>query len=454
MPDLHLTLDATRRRGLARDLAAQLREAVRDGRLAAADRLPPSRALAADLGVSRGVVVEAYAQLVAEGFFTSAQGSGTRVADVPQRPAAPQPPPAPPPPKGPNLRVGTPDLTAFPRRQWLAATRHVLNTLPHHAFGYPDPGGVTSLREVLAGYLRRVRAAGVTADDITIVGGVAHGLSLLMRALGTRDLAVEDPTSTRQLPLLTSAGARLIPVPVDAEGMDMAALARTDATAVLLTPAHQYPTGVVLSAARRAALGEWLDRPGTVAIEDDYDAEFRYDRDPVGCLQGLRPDSTVLIGSVSKALAPGLRLGWIAAPPAITAALHRMRAETDLGSPMLEQHVLARFIESGEYDRHVRAMRQRYRARRDALVAALARHIPGSLAHGVSAGQHLFVELPPGTDEAAVVAGARGVGLDIPGGGEYRLSASGPPALVIGFAGLTERAIEDIVRRLATVITT
>ncbi|GIG69397.1 MocR-like pyridoxine biosynthesis transcription factor PdxR [Phytomonospora endophytica] len=454
MPDLHLTLDVTRRRGLARDLAGQLREAVRDGRLAAGAALPPSRVLAADLGVSRGVVVEAYAQLTAEGFLSSAQGSGTRVADVPQRPVAPVPPTAAPAPAGLNMRVGTPDLTAFPRRQWLTATRHVLATLPHSAFGYPDPGGVEPLREVLAGYLRRVRAASVTAADLTVVGGVAHGLSLLMRALGPRDLAVEDPTSPRQLPLLTSAGARLHPVPVDAEGMDIAALSRGAATAVLLTPAHQYPTGVVLSAARRAALGEWLDRPGAVAVEDDYDAEFRYDRDPVGCLQGLRPDRTVLIGSVSKALAPGLRLGWIAAPPAITAAIRRIRAETDLGSPMLEQHVLARLIETGEYDRHVRAMRQRYRSRRDALIAALARHIPGSRAHGVSAGQHLYVELPPGADEAAVVARARELGLDLPGGSEYRLASRGPAALVIGFAGLSERVLDDVVARLGQAVTT
>lgn len=453
MPDLHLTLPPGLRRGVARELAAQLREAVRDGRLAAGARLPASRALASDLGVSRGVVVEAYEQLVAEGFFTSAQGSATRVADVPQRAERPEAAPASV-AVGPNLRVGMPDLTAFPRRQWLAATRHVLATLPHHAFGYPDPGGVLPLREALAGYLRRVRAASVTADDITVVGGVAHGLSLLMRALGPRDLAVEDPTSPRQLPLLRSAGARLHPIPVDGEGMDIAALADSAATAALLTPAHQYPTGVVLSAARRAALGAWLEKPGAVAVEDDYDAEFRYDRDPVGCLQGLRPDRTVLIGSVSKALAPGLRLGWIAAPPAITAALRRMRAETDLGSPMLEQHVLARLVESGEYDRHIRAMRQRYRSRRDALVDALARHIPGARAHGVSAGQHLYIELPPGTDEDAVVTRARERGLDVPGGGEYRLASTGPAALVVGFAGLSERVIEDVVARLSEAVTT
>lgn len=457
MPDLHISVDPSRGHGLARDIAAQLRDAIRSGRLGAGTRLPPSRVLARDLGVSRGVVVEAYAQLVAGGFVTSRTGSGTVVADVPAGtygarsapPAVPAPAPA-----GPNLRIGTPDLAAFPRRQWLAAVRHVLATLPNAALGYPDPGGVPELRETVAAYLRRVRGADVTADRITIVGGVAHGLSLVTRILAdeysSTSLAVEDPTSTRQLPLLTAHGTRLVPVPVDAEGMRIDALAATDAGAVLLTPAHQYPTGVVLSPNRRAELGTWLDAaPERIAIEDDYDAEFRYDREPVGCLQGLRPDKTVLIGSTSKTLAPGLRLGWIAAPARITAGIRRIRGASDLGSPVLEQYALARLIECGDYDRHVRAMRQRYRARRDAVVDAFARHLPEARVEGVSAGQHVYVELPPGRDERDVLARARRAGVDIPGAAEYRLATTGKAALVLGFGGLSERAIERMVRTLA-----
>ena len=517
MPDLHLSVDPSRRHGLARDIAAQLREAIRSGRLAAGTRLPASRVLARDLGVSRGVVVEAYAQLVAGGFLTSRTGSGTVVADVPAagagggtaagagtRTAAGSPPKsAAPKGNGPNMRIGTPDLSAFPRRQWLAAVRRVLAELPDAALGYPDPGGVPELREALAAYLRRVRAADVTADRITVVGGVAHGLSLVTRILAdeysgtdysgsgyyTREysadeysgreyssrgysrhgysghgyprrpdeplrLAVEDPTSTRQLPLLTAAGLELVPVPVDAEGMRIQALADTGANAVLLTPAHQYPTGVVLSPARRAELGAWLDaEPGRIAIEDDYDAEFRYDREPVGCLQGLRPDRTVLIGSTSKALAPGLRLGWIAAPARITAGIRRLRAQSDLGSPVLDQHTLAHLIECGDYDRHIRAMRLRYRAKRDAVVEAFARHLPEARVEGVSAGQHVYVELPPGSDEARVLARARKSGVDVPGAAEYRLATSGAPALVLGFAGLSVRAVDDLVRTIAVAAT-
>ncbi|GLZ80694.1 GntR family transcriptional regulator [Actinorhabdospora filicis] len=440
---LHLSLDRTRPRGLARQLAAGVREAIRAGRLESGTRLPPSRELAADLGVSRGVVVEAYAQLTAEGFLIARQGAGTRVAKV--VPGEPTPTST---VERSVMRLGTPDLTSFPRKAWLAATRHVLNTVPHRELGYPEPLGAPALREALAAHLNRVRAASVTPGSITVVGGVAHGLSLVFRALGPLRLAIEDPTSPRQLPLLRGAGATLLPVPVDEEGMDTGRL--PDAEAALLTPAHQYPTGVVLSPERRALLQEWLtgDR---LAVEDDYDAEFRYDRDPVGCLQGLRPDRTVHIGSVSKTLAPALRLGWVAAPPRLIARLAELRSESDLGSPVLEQLTLARLIETGEYDRHVRAMRLRYRARRDALVTALAAWLPEARVRGVSAGQHLYVELP-GRDEADVLARAHAAGLPVDGGGDYRLVHEGPAALVLGFGGSTEDAITATVRALAEAI--
>lgn len=440
---LFLKVDRTPTRGLARRIAAAIRDAIRAGRLESGTRLPPSRQLAADLDVSRGVVVEAYSQLTAEGFLISRQGAGTRVANVMPLESA-----------GLStvdnsvMRLGTPDLASFPRKAWLAATRHVLDTVPHRELGYPDPLGSPVLREVLAAHLNRVRAASVTPGALIVVGGVAHGLSLVVRALGPLRLAIEDPTSPRQLPLLKAAGASLIPVPVDEEGMDTGTM--PDAEAALLTPAHQYPTGVVLSARRRALLQDWLtgDR---LAIEDDYDAEFRYDRDPVGCLQGLRPDRTVHIGSVSKTLAPALRLGWVAAPPRLITRLAGLRAESDLGSPVLEQLTLARLIETGEYDRHVRAMRLRYRTRRDALVTALAIWLPDAVVRGVSAGQHLYVELP-GHDEDRVLARAHAAGLAVDGARNYRIIHKGPAALVLGFGGSTEDDITATVRALAQAI--
>ena len=352
MPDLQLQVD--RAAGdLADQVAGELRGAVRSGRLAAGVRLPASRELARDLGTSRGVVVEAYQQLVAEGFLVSRQGSGTRVAAVGAA-AAPDggAPPAAPPPRRPayDLTVGTPDLAAFPRRAWLAAVRQVLAELPHEALGYADPAGVPELRAELAAYLGRVRAAAVTAGQLVVVNGVAQGLHLAVGALaraGPVPLAVEDPHSARTYDLLAAAGAVQLPIPVDGEGIDVAALRRSPARAVLVTPAHQYPTGVVLSPRRRAELIAWADEVDGFVLEDDYDAEFRYDRNPVGCLQGLCPRRVVLLGSVSKSLAPGLRLGWLVAPPRLAGTVRHARALSDLGSPVIDQHALVRLIAAG-----------------------------------------------------------------------------------------------------------
>ncbi|MFG2005695.1 PLP-dependent aminotransferase family protein [Spirillospora sp. NPDC048911] len=458
MTDLHLTLDRAAGR-LASQIAAGFRAGVRTGRLTAGTRLPSSRDLARDLDVSRGVVVTAYEQLIAEGFLIARRGDGTRVAPLARADA---PPPAARPPLWPcepaarpsldtpdgslayDLWPSLPDLAAFPRERWLAAVRASLRTLPKEDLGYPDPGGAPLLRAELAGYLGRVRAAHTDPDQIVIMNGVAHGLSAIVRMLvgdGHRELAVEDPTSSRQTPMLDATGVRLAPVPVDSEGVDVAALARTQARAILVTPAHQYPTGVVLSPRRRAELIAWARDVNGLVIEDDYDAEFRYDREPVGCLQGVDPERVVLLGSVSKALAPALRLGWAAAPPKLADRLRVHRAQNDLGAPVLDQYAFANLISTGSYDRHLRMMRRQYRTRRDVLVEALAKHAPSVKVRGVSAGIHLYVELPPGSDEGAVVAAAASLGVSVAGAAAMwspARSRQAPPALVLGYGRLGE----------------
>jgi GntR family transcriptional regulator / MocR family aminotransferase len=453
LSDLQLRIDRAYG-GLAGQVAAELRTAIRAGRLAGGARLPASRDLARDLGTSRGVVVEAYEQLVAEGFLVSRQGSGTRVADL--QAAAPGDHAALESPASPtvayDLRVGTPDLSAFPRRAWLAAVRQVMKAVPHEALGYGDPGGVPQLRAELAAYLRRVRAAEVAAGQLVVVGGVAQGLSLVIGALaraGPIPLAVEDPHSVRTFALLEAAGAVRMPVPVDDEGIVVEELRRTPARAVMVTPAHQYPTGVVLSPRRRAELLAWAAEVDGMVLEDDYDAEFRYDRDPVGCLQALCPQRVVLLGSVSKSLAPGLRLGWLVAPSPLAEVIRTARATSDLGSPVIDQYALAQLIASGAYDRQLRQLRRRYRARRDALAGALARWLPGAVVHGVPAGIQLYVELPPGHDEAAVVEAAAERGVAVEGVAPLRIAAGGPPALVLGFARLPEHRIAEAIRLLA-----
>ncbi|HEY3682168.1 MAG TPA: PLP-dependent aminotransferase family protein, partial [Streptosporangiaceae bacterium] len=334
------------------------------------------------------------------------------------------------------------------------ALRRAVNTVPTAELGYPARAGAPRLRTELAAYLRRVRAVAAPPGQVVIAAGVAQAMAAVGRALvadGHRTLAVEDPSSLHQRPLMRGVGLTSVGVPVDDEGIDVAALARTDARAVLVTPAHQFPTGVVLSPGRRAALIEWARERDALIVEDDYDAEFRFDREPVGCLQALAPDRVVLAGSVSKSLAPALRLGWAVAPARLAAAVAELRATTDLGSPTLDQYALAELITDGQYDRHLRATRQRYRARRDAFVAELRTRLPGLSVRGVSAGLHLYLELPHGTDEARLVAAARAHSVAVTGVADMRLNP-GPPALVVGFAAEPERKLAEAVRRLATAL--
>ncbi|MEV5411560.1 PLP-dependent aminotransferase family protein [Thermopolyspora sp. NPDC052614] len=463
MVDLHLPIDRAKG-GLAAQVSRALRDSIRSGRLRPGEQLPATRELARDLRLSRGVIVEAYEQLVAEGFLVSRVGAGTRVAETVAGARGGEDD------DGADAsgldgghsgaegrattyygyRPTSPDLSMFPRQRWLAALRHVLTTVPHDALDYGDPGGAPELREELAAYLRRVRAADASATNLVIVSGVAQALSLTVRALageGRVRLAVEDPTTPRPLPLLRSAGAELVPVPVDEEGMDAGALRRSGAEAVLLTPAHNYPTGVVLSPRRRAEIAAWAAETGATVLEDDYDAEFRFDRDPVGCLQGLAPDRVVLAGSVSKSLAPGLRLGWLVAPAPIAEAVRNAREAQDLGSPVIDQYALAHFVATGAYDRHLRRMRREYRTRRDALVRALAEHLPQVRVPGVAAGLHLYAELPEGWDERKIADIACAAGLTAEPVAPTR-HVPGPPAVVIGFARLPAHRIAEAVHDL------
>ncbi|MFJ8540843.1 PLP-dependent aminotransferase family protein [Streptomyces sp. NPDC093586] len=408
--DLHLEPAGP---GLRRGLTDALREAVRTGRLAAGTRLPSSRSLAADLGIARNTVADAYADLVAEGWLTARQGSGTRVADravVPQAGTTPRPRT----PTRPayDLRPGTPDLASFPRAEWLRAARRALTAAPHEALGYGDPRGRPELRTALAGYLARARGVRADPERLLVLGGFAHGLTLLaavLKARGVHTVAVESYGLHVHRDLLSAAGLRTVPLPFDARGTDPVGPA--GAGAVLLTPAHQFPMGVPLHPDRRAAVVDWARRTGGLVLEDDYDGEFRYDRQPVGALQGLDPDRVVYLGTASKSLAPGLRLAWAVLPPGLADDLTASRGGLDT-SGVLDQLTLAEFLTSGAYDRHVRAARLRYRRRRDALVAALADRAPEVRVTGIAAGLHAVLRLPPGTEQQVVRAAAwQGLGL-------------------------------------------
>ncbi|MER5204781.1 PLP-dependent aminotransferase family protein [Streptomyces sp. NPDC002825] len=446
-PDLLLVIDRDSGEPLRSQLELRLRDAIRTGRLQIGERLPSSRELARMLGVSRGLVQECYAQLQAEGYLVTRVGSATRVAaGAGAPPAATSPPPPPPAPLVADFRYGVPDLSSFPLADWLWATREAARTMPTAALDYGDPRGSAALREVLAGYLRRVRAAAADPERIVICSGYAQGLGLALSALartGIRTVAYEDPGSPATMSsAAASAGMSATPVPVDEHGIDVQALARTDARAVVLTPAHQWPTGVALAPERRLALIEWARTREAVVIEDDYDAEFRYDREPVGALQGLAPDRVISIGTVSKSLAPGLRIGWMLCPTALTELIIEHKQSNDRGSPTLDQLALARLIESGRFDRHLRRMRTTYAARRTALMAALAEHAPDVVVTGLAAGFHAVAHLDGPADEQELVSAARARSVGLYGMSTCRSSrATEPVQLILGFGNVGERAV-------------
>lgn len=445
-PDLLVALDRSAGSGLRRQLEGELRRAIRQGRLAAGTALPPSRVLAKELGVARGVVVDAYGQLAAEGYLEARQGSGTRVRGARASDAAEDGAPAPRRDGGPRLLGGLPDPSSFPRTQWQRHYRAAIAALPTATVAYPDPRGEPALRAALARYLGRVRAVVTAPERIQVCGGFTQGLALVCRALlarGARRVAVEDPCFGYHRELIANAGLEPVPIRVDAHGIDVSELARHDVAAVLVAPAHSYPSGAVLAPARRIALVEWADAADALIVEDDYDAEFRYDRAPIGALQGLRPERVVYGGSVSKTVSPLLRVGWLAAPEALVADLRREKLYDDVASGALDQHALARFIDAGDLARHLRRVRPLYRRRRDVALDALARHLPQASAAGVAAGLHLYVRLPDGTDERELVRAARQRGVHVEGSARHWAdAAAAPPALVVGYGAAGEAAIE------------
>lgn len=434
-----------------RRLAEGIRAAIREGRLQPGDALPASRNLGVDLGFSRWVVTEAYQQLIAEGYLVARAGSATRIASSVSRstPWSSRAESAAAVPAGAvDLRPGLPDLAAFPRTAWSRAYSSAVRTLEPEQWRYPDPLGVGTLRSTVADYLRRVRGVDADPDRVVITAGTADAMRQLSRVLAANcsaGLAVEDPG----WPVLAAAaqfeGLAVHPVPVDSDGLVVDDLP-ADSGAVLVTPAHQFPTGVTLSPARRSQLLSWAADTGALVIEDDYDAEFRYDRQPIGAVAGLDPDRVVYLGSVSKTLAPALRMGWLVAPAALLEPIGEVFA--GFGRSALEQHALATFIAIGDYDRHLRRMRRQYQMRREALLTALHRALPSFEVAGVAAGLHLLIKLPDAAAETRAVHRLieRGIWTTPLRRYQHRPAEAG---IVIGFARLAPHQATPISRRMA-----
>lgn len=452
--ELLISLEPGSDRTLHEQLEAHLREHIRAGRLPLGSRLPSSRALAAAVGVSRGVVLEAYAQLGAEGYLSSSQGAPTRVAFVPE---AERPPILAAELAGPQrerLDPFLPDLSSFPRDEWLRSMRAAIRRASFAELGHGDARGTAGLRNALMAYLGRARSAAPEPEHTLVCAGFTQGFAVLcrtLRARGVERIACEDPGWAGWRLVAQQAGLDPVPLPVDEQGIDVAALARSGCEVVVVTAAHQFPTGTVLSAERRAALLEWAEDADGLVVEDDYDSELRYDRGAVGALQGLAPERVCLIGSVSKRLAPALRLGWMLSPSWLTGDLAYEKALADSTAPALEQLALADFIARGALDRHLRRMRVRYRARREALLAALRDHLPAAAVCGVPAGLFALVQLPSGVDEQTVLTAAQAHDVGVEGLASHRLG-DGPPGLILGYASLPEPAIARGVALLAGAI--
>jgi GntR family transcriptional regulator/MocR family aminotransferase len=454
--DLLLRLD--RKQGLRAGLERALRDSIHDGHLVPGTPLPSSRTLARDLGVARGTVSQAYDQLVAEGYLASQPRSGIRVADQAAPPSSTSPAePSPfaklyrPPVPGVDLRPGRPDLSMFPRRQWLAATRQVLQSSPNSAFGQADWAGCGELREALAGYLGRVRGVVTTPDRIIVCAGFSHALRMICHALrtgGATDIGFEDPFEPDYRTVAQQAGLEPVAIPVDTDGLVADEL--DDQAAVVVTPAHQYPLGVTMTPQRRSQLLGWARNTGGYILEDDYDSEFRYDRQPVGALQGLAPDRVIYTGTVSKTIAPGLRIGWMVVPTDLIQPIQDVTRGDAAHVSIIDQLALARLIDTGGLDRHLRHCRTRYRRRRDRLAAAAHDHLPLARLSGVAAGLHAVLQLP-GTNasESGLLAHLAERSITVDGLTQfYRRADESPLGIVIGYAAPPEHGYSDALDRL------
>jgi GntR family transcriptional regulator / MocR family aminotransferase len=442
---------------LGAQIEDQLRQAIRDGSLKAGARVPSTRDLARQLGISRRVVVEAYAQLAAEGYLVLRQGARPKVSEAarPREDASSLSAAQAAVPRF-DFRPRAPDVSCFPRTAWLRSLREAVGEIADADLLYGDPGGVEALRAALAEYLGRIRGVVAAPERVVVTCGYSQGQGIVCRVLvarGARRIAFENPSHPEQRRVATDAGLEIVPVAVDEGGVRIEELERVEVDAIVLTPAHQHPTGAVLAGDRRPALLEWLRARDVIAIEDDYDAEYRYDRAAVGALQGLEPDRIVYAGSVSKTLAPALRLGWLVVPGHLVDEVTARKDLVDCGTARIEQQAFANFLSRGELDRHLRRMRTHYRRRRDLLVEALADALPQATIRGIAAGLHATVELPAEYDERAILDEAHARRIDLTTMGEFWIGPDhGAPTLLIGYGQIREPVIRTAVDELSDAV--
>jgi GntR family transcriptional regulator / MocR family aminotransferase len=451
--ELLLQVDRSRP-SVSRQLEEQMRTAIRSGALAAGAQLPSTRVLAEDLRVSRGVILRVYGQLAAEGYISLRQGATPTV-----RPTVRFEPKTVDPPNGQprvvyNLRPHLPEVATFPRRPWLRAVRESLEQARTADLTYGDEAGLWSLRVEVANYLSRARGVSACPEQTLITAGSTHGVSLVSRVLARRGrtvMAFENPSHYILRSAASHGGQTVVAAEVDEDGIRPDTIARADS--VYVSPAHQFPTGVALAPERRTALIEWAEAADALILEDDYDAEFRYDRAPVGALQGLAPEQVIYVGSTGKTFAPGLRLGWAVLPQELVDDVAQELLNSMLHVSGFDQLAFANFMHRGEFDRHLRRMRHVYRARRDVVASLLGELLPEYDVRGIAAGLHVVLELPSHRTATAVRAAAGTVGIVVDSLEQHTFADyAGPAGLLIGYGGLPEPALEQAIKRLAEII--
>jgi GntR family transcriptional regulator/MocR family aminotransferase len=441
------------------------RMAILSGRLGPGQRLPSTRTLAAELQISRLPVLNAFEQLLQEGYLEGKVGSGTYVRDCIPDEVAVRGTSAPPPgvygayrDRGAGMFRSVPALDRFPHEMFARLTRRHAARMSPGMLAYGDPAGYAPLREAIAAYLRTARAVDADAGQVIILSGSQMGLRVAAMTVTNADsiVCMEEPGYRGARHALGMSSVNVVPVPIDNEGIDVGAINRLGLRAQLtyVTPSHQYPLGVSMAVTRRLELLRWAERNNAWIIEDDYDSEYRYSSRPLGALQGMDTSGRVIyIGTFSKVVFPAIRLGYAVVPHEMVLRFVRMRETFDLFSPMLYQLVLTDFLREGHFARHLRRMRAVYLARRDAMIAAIEEHASDVLTVGnTDAGLHLVAFLPHGTDDKAVVRAAAEKGMYPTALSTCYANGAPRPGLVLGFGGSEESALTDAMRGLAGVI--
>lgn len=452
--DVLLLLDRSRPLAVSRQLEDQLRGAILSARLAPGEQLPSTRVLAEDLGVSRGVIVRVYGQLAAEGYLSLRQGAVPIV-----RAAVHLDPHAARPPNGHprilyDLRPHLPEVATFPRQPWLRSVRESLEKARAADLTYGETRGMWDLRVEVANYLRRARGVAAAPEQTVITAGATHALSLLSHALARRGqtrMAFENPSHRVLRAAAAAGGQTVVATEVDEQGVRVDSI--DAASSIVVSPAHQFPTGVVLAPERRKALIQWARTTGGFILEDDYDAEFRYDRTPVVALQVQAPEHVIYIGSTGKTFTPALRLGWAVVPASLVEEVTEELEASMLHVSGFNQLAFAVFLRRGDFDRHLRRMRQTYRARRELALSLLTDMLPEFRVRGVAAGLHLVLEAPSHEFAAGVRDEAGCAGIAVESLEEHSFTGyAGPAGLLIGYGALPETSLERALVALAKII--